>query len=123
MSQSEHDDPFGTWAGSVSRLLSAYRELSGTTSDHGDVLGKAREAFVSEVLRRFLPQALHVGSGQILDGLGQLSRQVDVLIYRHDMPLLSSLADTNLYFVEGVVSTIEVKSRLDSEKLWEALDS
>lgn len=123
MFRGEHDDPFGAWAESVSRLLSAYKDVSGATADHGDVLGKAREAFVSEVLRRFLPQALHVGSGQILDGLGSLSKQIDVLVYRHDMPLLSSLAETNLYFVEGVVSAIEIKSRLDSARLFEALEN
>lgn len=116
-------DPFAAWANSVSHLLGAYRDLTATTSNHGEILGKAREFFVSQVLRRFLPQALHVGSGQVVDEDGRLSRQMDILIYRHDMPLLSSLADTNLYFAEGVVSTVEVKSRLDAPSLRGALDN
>lgn len=123
MSQTEYHDPFGTWAESISSLLSSYRELSGTTSNHGDILGKAREFFVSEILRRFLPQALHVGTGEILASDGLRSKQIDILIYRHDMPLLSSLASSNLYFVEGVVAALEVKSSLDSTKLHEALDN
>lgn len=123
MSQSEYDDPIGKWAESISSLLAAYQELPRTTSNHGDILGKAREFFVSEILRRFLPQALHVGSGQILASDGALSRQIDILIYRHDMPLLSSLASTNLYFVEGVVAALEVKSSLDSPRLRDALDN
>lgn len=123
MSAPSQADHFGAWVASVSRLLSAYREHTGTTSDHGDTLGKAREVFISEVLRRFLPQALHVGSGQIVDGDGHLSRQIDVLIYRHDMPLLSSLADTNLYFAEGVVATVEVKSKMDAPALRRTLEN
>jgi hypothetical protein len=123
MSQSEHDDRLGKWAESISSLLATYREVSGTTSDHGDILGKAREFFVSEILRRFLPQALHVGSGQILASDGRLSKQIDILIYRHDMPLLSSLANSNLYFVEGVVAALEVKSFLDSARLCDALEN
>lgn len=116
-------DFFGDWVASISRLLSAFREHSSTTADHSDVLGKARELFVTEALQRFLPQALHFGSGQIVDEGGQLSKQIDVLIYRQDMPLLMSLAETNLYFAEGVVATVEVKSRLDTEELGKALDN
>lgn len=123
MSQGEYHDPFGVWAESISSLLASYRELSGTTANHGDILGKAREFFVSEILRRFLPQALHVGSGQILASDGERSKQIDILIYRHDMPLLSSLASTNLYFVEGVIAALEVKSSLDASRLREALDN
>jgi hypothetical protein len=128
MSQGEYHDPFGAWAESVSSLLLSYQKLSGTTSDHGDILGKAREFFVSEILRRFLPQAVHVGSGQIIsgqiiEGHGKPSKQIDIVIYRHDMPLLSSLASSNLYFVEGVVAALEVKSFLDAARLREALEN
>jgi hypothetical protein len=123
MKSTASTDLFGNWAESVSRLLASYRDFTSTTSNHGEVLGKAREFFVSQVLRRFLPQALHIGGGQIVDADGSLSRQIDTLIYRHDMPLLSSLAETNLYFVEGVVSTIEIKSRLRGTSLRESLDN
>ena len=92
MKSTASTDHFGNWAESVSRLLAEYRDFTSTTSNHGEVLGKAREFFVSQVLRRFLPQALHIGGGQIVDADGSLSRQIDTLIYRHDMPLLSSLA-------------------------------
>jgi Domain of unknown function (DUF6602) len=123
MKSSGSTDHFGQWVDGVSRLLAGYRDVTSATANHGEVLGKAREFFVSQVLRRFLPQALHVGSGQIVDADGLLSRQIDTLIYRHDMPLLSSLAETNLYFVEGVVSSIEVKSRLDGSNLRKSLEN
>src|SRR6476659_6317972 len=102
MKSSGSTDYFGQWVDSVSHLLAGYRDVTNATANHGEILGKAREFFVSQILVRFLPQALHVGSGQIVDADGTLSRQIDTLIYRHDMPLLSSLAETNLYFVEGV---------------------
>ena len=117
------EDRFSAWVRDVSRLLAAYRDLSATTATHGALIGKAREVFVSEVLRRFLPQALHLGAGQIVDQSETPSREIDVIVYRHDMPLLSSLADTGLYFAEGVVATIEVKSTLDASTLREALDN
>jgi hypothetical protein len=119
----EYHDPFGRWTTTISSLLGAYREHPATTSDHGEIIGKAREFFVSEILRRFLPQALHVGSGQIVDTKGVLSKQIDIVIYRHDIPMLSSLASTNLYFVEGVIANLEVKSRLDSTEMQAALDN
>lgn len=123
MTRIPFDDRFSAWVGSASQLLSAYREMSGSTSTHGDLLGKAREVFVSELLQRFLPQALHIGSGQVIDGEGQVSKQIDILIYRHDVPLLPSFGGSNLYFAEGVVSSIEVKSELNASRLREALDN
>lgn len=114
---------FEAWAEAVSELLSAFFSLSSETTDHGATLGAAREVFVSHVLRRLLPESVHIGSGQVVDQDGEYSKQLDVVIYRPDMPRLSSLAETALYFAEGVIAGVEVKSSLDKERLYSALSN
>ncbi|MFC3284771.1 DUF6602 domain-containing protein [Litchfieldella rifensis] len=92
-------------------------------SNNGIVLGDARESFIRDVLTRFLPQNVVVGTGQIVDQSNNYSKQVDVIVYRGDFPVLRTLGSLDVYFIEGVLATIEVKSKLDEEKLFEALDN
>ena len=108
------------WADTVQALLAASFDVSSKTTDHGSTLDSARESFVIEVLRRFLPGNVHVGRGQAVGRNKRLSDQLDVVIYRQDMPLLPSGADSNLYFSEGVIATMEVKSRLNGSELKKA---
>jgi uncharacterized protein DUF6602 len=114
---------FEDWAQAVADLLDAFMSLSSATTDHGTTLGTAREVFVSHVLRRLLPESVHIGSGEAVDRHGCHSKQLDVVVYRPDMPRLSSLAETNLYFAEGVIAGVEVKSSLTKERLDSALSN
>lgn len=114
-------DRFERWVESVSGLLDEFRTLSREASSHGGTLGMAREFFVSDLLGKFLPGALHIGSGEIIDRPGDLSNQIDIIIYRNEFPRIPSFAYTNLFFLEGVVATIEVKSQLNKRKLKNAL--
>ncbi len=77
-------------------------------------LGYSREHFVKEILSSFLPKSVIVGSGEIVDGQGRGSGQQDVIIYRADFPVITSLTPINAYLAEGVIATIEVKSDLST---------
>ena len=111
------------WASAVAAVASTAFEVSAAISNHGDILGDARESFIRDVLSKFLPATVHVGTGQIVDAEGNSSKQIDVIIYRKDFPILRSFGNADVYLVEGVLATIEVKSTLDKTKLMEALDN
>ncbi|HWQ03956.1 MAG TPA: DUF6602 domain-containing protein, partial [Longilinea sp.] len=71
----------------------------------------AREYFIKEVLLKFLPSSVVVGSGEITDGDNR-SGQQDIILYRADFPVIKGFNDVNLYLIEGTIATIEVKSDL-----------
>ena len=85
--------------------------------------GDARESFIRDVLKRFLPNNISVGSGQVIDACGGISKQIDLIIYRNDFPTLRTFGSADVYLIEGVIATVEVKSKLDSDSLVQALDN
>lgn len=104
-------------------MLRTYRTLASSVADHGGVVGESREFFVREILSRFLPKSVEVGTGQIIDSNHDLSNQIDIVISRPDFPVLTSMAMSDIFFAESVIATIEVKSTLKKGTLWEALDN
>jgi len=94
---------------------------------HPGLAGGARELLVSEFLSAHLPPLLGIGSGQVFGHLwskGQeddVSRQQDVVIHRHDTPVLRIGKDP-LYFAESVVATVEVRTEYRSNELEDLLD-
>jgi len=126
MVNSNNSDPFRNWAKAINNLLQTSRELSSAVASHGGVIGESREFFVRDILARFLPKSVTLGSGQIVDQNNKLSKQIDIIIARSEFPVLTSLALSDIYFADSVIATIEVKSVLkggESETLWQALDN
>jgi hypothetical protein len=119
-------DPIGTWAQSINKVLAAYRDLASSVTTHKGIIGESREFFIREVLCRFLPRSVHVGSGQTVDNHGTYSKQIDIIISRPDCPILTSLALGDIYFIESVMAAIEVKSVLRggiNDTVWQALEN
>ena len=92
----------------------ALRALSeAVVHGHKGLAGSARELLVSEFLAAHLPPSLGIGSGQVFGhrwangDADDISRQQDVIVHRHDMPILRIGRDP-LYFAEGVVAKIEL---------------
>lgn len=110
----------------IEAVLRTQAEVAGLIQHAGD-RGGAREVFVRSFLGLFLPPSVVVGSGEIVDGVNDRnSRQQDVLLYRGNFPIVSTLAGTALYLAEGVLGTIEVKSKLTREelsKVWDNVES
>ncbi|WP_243371117.1 DUF6602 domain-containing protein [Geotalea sp. SG265] len=113
----------GSWAKAMSKVVSSSFEVSSAISNHGGLLGDARESFIRDVLERFLPSNVVVGSGQIADSKEGLSKQIDIIIYRNDFPVLRTFGSGDVYLIEGVIATIEVKSALTKRNLIEALEN
>lgn len=108
------------WAQAVQTSLSAACEVASSVTDHNLLLGDAREVLIREVLASFLPTSLTVGSGQIVDGRGSHSSQIDVVIYDSRFPIFRTLGAQDVFVLEGVLGTIEVKSTLTAKTLADA---
>ena len=106
----------------LERLLVAQRDVSAILTHSGEA-GSARAFFVESVLRRVLPPNVVIGSGEIVDERGARSKQQDLLLYRSNFPVIDSLAGAHLYLAEGVLATIEVKSKLTGEEIERASDN
>jgi hypothetical protein len=109
------------WLDRLESALEAEARLSGLF-DHATTTGQAREFLVARVLKTILPPIAHIGSGKVIDSLGNSSRQIDIIIYDARFPLMR-VEGGGLYFVEGVLATIEVKSIVDSRELETALEN
>lgn len=80
--------------------------------------GRRREDDVREFLEAFLPQRLAIGTGEIVAVDGQVSPQIDLIVYDWlYTPLLDRSPSSVVVPVEGVYGVIEVSSRLDRTKL------
>ena len=87
---------------------------------HGLNRGLIREAFVREFLTENLSGFWGVGTGEIFHGEAsdQESRnQIDVVIHNKRYPKLPLSAGIDLFLIETVSNTIEVKSRLTKNDL------
>jgi hypothetical protein len=92
--------------------------------------GGPREWFIRDFLEDHLPSNLEIGQGEIID---QDSRpnpppaeyrpQVDIVLYRRDLPKITYSRDNNAYLAEGVLATIETKSALDKGELEKACNA
>jgi len=114
---------FRQWLDQLESVLLKEAELAGLLS-HPTMVGSGREFFIRRVLGSILPPSVHIGSGRVISAdHPQGSRQVDIIIYDPRFPVLEVEKGVGLYFVEGVIATIEVKSVLNSERLREALEN
>jgi hypothetical protein len=74
--------------------------------------GKRRPFFITS-LRRHLPKSVEIGRGFIVAQHG-VSRQIDVLIYSADAPVLFKDGDLVFVTADAVLGIIEVKTSLPS---------
>ncbi|MCK9798328.1 hypothetical protein M1B34_11475 [Pseudomonas sp. MAFF 302030] len=111
------------WAKSIARVLDSSFNVSTSIADHPTLLGDARESFIRDVLKRFLPSNISIGSGQVIDACGGISKQIDLIIYRNDFPTLRTFGSADVYLIEGVIATVEVKSQLNNQSLALALEN
>jgi len=86
---------------------------------HQVVKGTARElAIVERLLKPYFPQKYSIGSGLIADVTGTTSKQQDIVIYDgFSLPVLQDLYHDKIFFVEQILSAIEVKSTLTHSEI------
>jgi len=87
--------------------------------------GRYKEAILKNIIRKFLPTNISIGTGFIVStGKGdKISRQLDIILYDNTRPVLFSEGDfiiTTSYNVRGI---IEVKTRMTTGNLRTVVNS
>ena len=90
-----------------------------SNAGHPNLRGGPREWFVRDFLSNHLPANLQVGQGEIIDpssvpgtDLNTYRPQIDIVLNRKDVPVITLSENDSIFLAEGVMATIEVKSRL-----------
>jgi hypothetical protein len=91
---------------------------------HPGESGRARENIVADALRRYVPDSYGVSTGFVIDGVGGISRQQDVVIYRRGYHPIFRVGGIDHFMIESVVAVIQNKATAASrELLVDALDT
>jgi hypothetical protein len=98
-------------------LLAWYEQPREQSSSN---IGFNRELLFTEFLNKVLPPRLVLRRGEIWDGSRNKTGQFEVIILRDDAASLG-VGYADVFPVEGVFAVIEVKSKLDTDKLRQGL--
>lgn len=89
---------------------------------HPGEFGVYREKICIDLLRNVVPMRLDFGTGFIVDAMGNVSHQCDIIIFdANNTPLIENNEKQRFFPIECVVGVGEVKSDLSKPKLQEAL--
>ncbi|MEI8601716.1 hypothetical protein P4S55_12725 [Shewanella sp. PP-Sp27a-2] len=89
---------------------------------HSGESGRAREKIIINFLKRILPSKYKVDTGFVIDAVGGISKQIDVVIYRDSYHSVLEIGEVKYFMVESVVAVIEVKASIkDKATLKQAL--
>ena len=101
---------------SISRELISIKDRVRNFIDdnHWGEDGRYKEIILSHVLRQHLPQGVSVGTGFVVNN-GNITKQIDIIVYRDDIPLLFRQDTFVIVPAECVLGIIEVKSRATTD--------
>jgi hypothetical protein len=109
----------------IENLIIAKSKVA-SNSGHSLHKGNPREIFIVEFLQNHLPELVTFGTGEIISSnslAGESRNQIDIVLYKKNYPKINYGKNTDGFFNEGVVSTIEVKSLLNKNEFFKALNS
>lgn len=89
---------------------------------HWGEVGRYKEIILSHVLRQHLPKGISVGTGFVVNN-GNITKQIDIIVYHDDIPLLFKQDDFVIAPAECVLGIIEVKSRATTQVCCDAIRS
>jgi len=103
----------------ASRLEQEYR--GAVIENHNLDTGINREDIVRKWLLEHLPRSVtpEVG-GKIIDETGYKSEQIDLVVYNNALPRFGA-NEKSYYFAEGAITAVQVKSKLTSQELTNAV--
>lgn len=105
------------------RVLLAQSKIP-ANSGHPLHKGTPRESFIKIFLKNHLPSTIEIGSGEIIDSNSKPNEQRnqhDIVLYKKNYPKISFDENISGFFIESVISTIEIKSTLTKEELKKAI--
>lgn len=98
---------------SMNREVLNQLDLAGSIGHPGEN-GRAREQIVAAYLRRIVPASFGIDTGFVFDARGDISRQVDLVIYRTTYHPVFEIGGVKHFQVESVVAVIENKASITS---------
>jgi hypothetical protein len=105
------------------KLRKDFEELKATIL-HAGLKGGEAEDLVRRFLQSHLPKRFDAGSGLIIDPLDRMSKQTDVIIYDAlNCPVYRASEKAAILPSDNVAAVVEVKSRLDKEKMRDAFEN
>lgn len=90
-------------------------------SAHWGEDGRYKEIILRDVIKGKLPAFANCGTGFVVGKNNQISTQIDIIVYKNDIPVLFSKDDFVIVTQESVLGLIEVKTRLHSVNLTDAI--
>lgn len=106
-----------------SKILDAYFEQSRDVIHNGSK-GTTREEIINKVIRPFLPPCYGISGGEAFDTKGNVSKQLDVVVYDSVFSYIVPYTDYFIQFpCESVYGSIEVKSMLNKEEFEKAINN
>lgn len=83
-------------------------------SCHWGEEGRYKEAILKNILRKFLPSNISIGTGFIVNANNpnNISKQIDIIIYDNTYPVLFSEGDFIITTMKNVKGIVEVKSSI-----------
>lgn len=81
-------------------------------NNHHGENGRYREIILINFLKRILPDSVGVGTGFVKNNQGNLTKQIDIIVFKKDYPKLFSEGDFVILVPESVLGIIEVKSKV-----------
>ncbi len=72
--------------------------------------GRYKEILLADFLKSIVPNNVGVGTGFVRNAQGELTNQIDILVYKKDYPCLFQKGDFVILMPESVLGVIEVKS-------------
>jgi len=93
-------------------------------SSHWGEEGRYKEAILRNVIKRFLPSNLSIGTGFVIkknNGNTQISNQIDIIIYNNTVPVFFSEGDFVITTYKNVKGIVEVKTKIKNNQLQEII--
>jgi len=104
------------------KLRQEFEDLSSVP--HAALEDHEAEKLVRQFLNGHLPKCFTAGAGFIIDRREQVSKQTDVVIYdAMNCPVYRASDDAAIIPNDNVAAVVEVKSRLDKERLEQAAEN
>lgn len=88
--------------------------------EHPGESGRAREEILRQFLARILPPSFGIDTGFVVDALGNISRQIDIVVYRHGQFPILDVGGVKYFMVESVAAVLEVKATVGSTGVMDA---
>jgi hypothetical protein len=91
---------------------------------HPGEKGRLHEHIVWDLIVKICPKKYSIGTGFIINSYGEMSSQCDIVIYDdfHNRPLFGDMA-ANIYPIECVYATVEVKTNINTANFRKSLDN